>query len=59
MSREEIKAMIDAVKNIKHRTIIMLLYSTGMRVSEIASLKLTDIDSKIMRIKIVHSLPRH
>jgi len=53
MSREEIKAMIDAVKNIKHRTIIMLLYSTGMRVSEIASLKITDIDSKIMRIKIV------
>ncbi|MEJ7674977.1 MAG: tyrosine-type recombinase/integrase [Chitinophagaceae bacterium] len=53
MSREEIKAMIDAVKNIKHRTIIMLLYSTGMRVSEIASLKITDIDSNIMRIKIV------
>ncbi len=53
MSMEEIKAMIDAVKNLKHRTIIMLLYSTGMRVSEIASLKITDIDSKIMRIKIV------
>ena len=53
MAMEEIKAMIDAVKNIKHRTIIMLLYSTGMRVSEIASLKITDIDSKIMRIKIV------
>jgi integrase/recombinase XerD len=53
MSAAEIKTLIDAVKNIKHRTIIMLLYSTGMRLSEIASLKITDIDSKIMRIKVV------
>jgi len=53
MSAQEIKSLIDGVKNIKHRTIIMLLYSTGMRLSEIASLKITDIDSKNMRIKIV------
>ena len=31
----------------------MLLYSTGMRLSEIASLKITDIDSKNMRLKVV------
>jgi integrase/recombinase XerD len=53
MSAVEIKTLIDAVKNIKHRTIIMLLYSTGMRLSEIASLKIADIDSKTMRIKVV------
>ena len=53
MSPEEIKTMIDSVQNIKHRTIIMLLYSTGMRVSEISNLKITDIDSKSMRIKVV------
>lgn len=53
MSAEEIKALIDGVKNIKHRTIIMMLYSTGMRLSEIALLKITDIDSKNMRIKVV------
>ena len=53
MSAREIKALIDGVKNIKHRTIIMLLYSTGMRLSEIARLKITDIDSKNMRIKVV------
>lgn len=53
MSAVEIKTLIDAVKNIKHRTIIMLLYSTGMRLSEIASLKIADIDSKAMRIKVV------
>ena len=53
MSATEIKALIDGVNNIKHRTIIMLLYSTGMRLGEIARLKITDIDSKNMRIKIV------
>ena len=53
MSAEEIKTMIDSVQNIKHRTIIMLLYSTGMRVSEISNLRITDIDSKSMRIKVV------
>jgi integrase/recombinase XerD len=53
MSAAEIKTLIDSIKNIKHRTIVMLLYSTGMRLSEIASLKITDIDSKNMRIKVV------
>ena len=53
MSAEEIKSLIDTVKNIKHRTIIMLLYSSGLRVSEISHLKITDIDSKSMRIKVV------
>jgi site-specific recombinase XerD len=45
--------LIDGVQNIKHRTILMLLYSTGMRVSEIANCRIADIDSTNMRIKIV------
>lgn len=53
MSAAEIKKVIDGVKNVKHRTIIMLLYSTGMRLAEICALKLTDIDSENMRIKVV------
>jgi site-specific recombinase XerD len=53
MSPAEMKKLIDSVSNIKHRTIIMLLYSSGMRLSEIAKLKIADIDSKNMRIKIV------
>ncbi|MDQ3843742.1 MAG: site-specific integrase [Bacteroidota bacterium] len=53
MTAFEIKSLIDSIKNIKHRTIVMLLYSTGMRLSEIASLKITDIDSGNMRIKVV------
>ena len=53
MSAGEIKTLIDSVSNIKHRTIIMMLYSSGMRLCEIAALKITDIDSKLMRIKVV------
>ena len=53
MTAREVKALIDTVKNVKHRTIIMLLYSTGMRLAEICALKIADIDSKSMRIKIV------
>jgi len=53
MSAPEIKTLIDSIKNIKHRTIVMLLYSAGLRLSEIASLKITEIDSKNMRIKVV------
>jgi site-specific recombinase XerD len=53
MSAGEIKTLIDSVTNIKHRTIIMMLYSSGIRLCEIASLKITDIDSTLMRIKIV------
>jgi integrase/recombinase XerD len=53
MSPEEIRSLIDHIKNVKHRAIIMMLYSTGMRVSEIASVKIADIDSKNMRIKII------
>lgn len=54
MSPQEVKALIDTSKNIKHRAVVILLYSTGMRLSEVSALKITDIDSKNMRIKIVH-----
>ncbi len=53
MLPEEIMQVIDSVQNLKHRTILMLLYSTGMRVSEIANCRIADIDSGNMRIKIV------
>ena len=53
MNTAEIRALIDSIKNVKHRTVVMLLYSTGMRLSEISALKIADIDSKTMRIKVV------
>ena len=53
MSAPEIKKLIDSIKNAKHRAIVILLYSTGMRLQEVASLKIADIDSKNMQIKVV------
>lgn len=53
MEVQEVYDVIAALKNIKHKTLIILLYSTGMRVSEISNLKTIDIDSKLMRIKVV------
>jgi site-specific recombinase XerD len=43
---------ISKIKNLKHKTIISLAYSTGLRVSEIINLKIKDIDSKRMIIFI-------
>ena len=52
ISQAEIKTMINVTKNLKHKTIISLLYSTGMRRSELLNLRIENIDSKRMLIKI-------
>ncbi len=46
---------ISRIENKKHKAIISLAYSTGMRVSEVCNLKITDIDSKRMIITIRQS----
>jgi integrase/recombinase XerD len=45
LSAEEMKAIIDVATNVKHKTIIMLMYSCGLRVGEVINLKISDIDS--------------
>ncbi len=52
LSIEEVKKMINSTENIKHRCILEVLYSTGIRRSELLNLKLTDIDSERMVIKV-------
>ena len=52
LSKEEVSALINATTNLKHRALLMTAYSAGLRVSEIANLKITDIDSKNMQILI-------
>lgn len=52
LSKEEIGRLIQATTNIKHRTIIALIYSCGLRRSESINIKISDIDSKRMLIKI-------
>jgi site-specific recombinase XerD len=52
LSLEEVKRLFDAVKNLKHRMVLMTCYSAGLRVSEAVHLKLTDIDSQRMQIRV-------
>ena len=44
--------MIEVTSNLKHKCIISLLYSAGLRRSELLNLKLSDIDSKRMMISV-------
>lgn len=46
LSKEEIKLILNAHNNIKHKTMLSLVYSCGLRRSELLNLKLKDIDSK-------------
>jgi integrase/recombinase XerD len=48
----EITKLIDVTSNLKHKSIIMLLYSGGLRLSEVINLKITDIDYNSMTITI-------
>jgi site-specific recombinase XerD len=49
---EEIKKILSTTYNLKHNTILKLIYGMGLRVSEIINLKITDIDSVSMRVFI-------
>jgi len=53
LSKEEIRRMIDAVKNPKHQCILQLLYGSGLRVSEIIKIRMNDFDfdRKLLHIK--------
>ncbi|MFW6141704.1 MAG: tyrosine-type recombinase/integrase [Candidatus Saliniplasma sp.] len=44
LNREEVKRLLSALKNIKSRAILVLTYSLGLRVSEVVSLRVSDLD---------------
>jgi integrase/recombinase XerD len=52
LSKEEVGLMIQSVRKVFYKAVLMTLYSTGMRQQELRNLKITDIDSKRMVINI-------
>ncbi len=48
----EVESIFAVTRNLKHKAMLMITYSSGLRVSEAARLKLTDIDSKRMTVRI-------
>src|SRR5882757_5377600 len=52
LSPEEVGRLLASARNIKHKALLSLAYATGLRASEVVSLKLTDIDSDRMVIRV-------
>ena len=58
LSKADVVAMIKGTQNLKHKCIIGLIYSAGLRRSELLALTIGDIDSKRMTIRVVDSKGR-
>jgi site-specific recombinase XerD len=52
LSQQEIQAIFSATRNLKHRVVLMTIYSAGLRISEVVHLKVSDIDSQRMTIRV-------
>lgn len=52
LSPEEVKRLIAAAGNLKHQTALALAYATGLRISEVVSLKVGDIDRQRMTLRV-------
>ena len=52
LSREEVRRFLGCVGSLKHRTILMVAYGAGLRVTEATHLKVTDIDSQRMMLRV-------
>ena len=68
MTEMEVEKLFQAPLNLQERCVVGLLYGCGMRISEVSSLKITDIDSTNKRIKVeqgkgvktaLHCCPHH
>jgi len=54
LSLEEVAEFLEPVTNIKHRAMLVTAYACGLRLMEVASLRVTDIDSKRMVLRVQH-----
>lgn len=52
LSEEEVIKILNATENLKHKAILMTIYSAGLRVSELTNLRIKDIDSNRMQIRV-------
>jgi site-specific recombinase XerD len=52
LSPSEVAQLIGGARNLYHRTVIMMLYSTGLRRAELCRLKVSDVDSKRMMVRV-------
>ncbi|MBL4935102.1 tyrosine-type recombinase/integrase [Clostridium sp. YIM B02515] len=52
LTKEEVKVLLDNITYLKHKVILSTIYSSGLRVSEAVNLRISDIMSKEMKIRV-------
>jgi integrase/recombinase XerD len=52
LTREEATRLIDAARNLKHRAALSVAYGAGLRASEVVGLRVSDVDSKRMVLRV-------
>lgn len=58
LSHSEVLSILESISNYKHKSILALVYSAGLRVSEVVNLKINDIDSDRMLIHVIQGKGR-
>lgn len=53
LTEKEVIAIINAVHNLKHKAMLLLVYSAGLRAGELINLKINDVDSENMRVFVL------
>ncbi|MBU5439116.1 tyrosine-type recombinase/integrase [Tissierella sp. MSJ-40] len=53
LSKEEVAKILNNIQNIKHKAILYLVYSSGLRVGEVVRLKVSDLDEDRMLVHVV------
>lgn len=54
-SKPDVLTLVNTTANLKHKAILALLYGSGLRVGEVAKLRICDICSKSMRVRVEHA----
>ena len=58
LSTKEVERLLKSFRNVKHRAMFTLCYSAGLRLGELLGLKIADVDSDRMQIRIEHGKGR-
>lgn len=53
LSEAEVVRLMSATSNLKHRAMVMTLYATGLRLNELLAVRLQDLDTESMRLRVV------